>query len=735
MSKYKELFSKTLLFFVLMLFLFSCAEPLAETGKTSAGEPSEARKDSPESNAVVSKIAAGALHSLILLSDGTVWIAGIRAIGQEEGKTVAYVGDNNWDIITGRETPKRIAQMEDVIDISAGGVTFLFLKSDGTVWVWGIEKSIVTEDGQHLIPGLPVQVSGLSDVKAISGRLTLKQDGTVWARGSNRFGQLGDGTQTDSEVPVQVPGIQDAIAISAGSEHSLILKADKTVWGFGGNSASALAPVDPSNFYEDKRLTPVPLSGFSDVTAIAAGAGSFALKEDGTVWYQGYKASLLNPGSKGSFTQIASLSNIKAIDLGGDTGLALTSDGKVWSWGVNTYGQLGDDRPLVPHREAYMEKHFTGPALIPSLSDVVAISSSGQTSLFLKADGTVWATGRNDFGQLGDGTREQRTKPVQMIFEKQISPAPLKKEVQENIVREDESTDSSCTTDADCRGTLAKCYEGICLADGECHDVDGNDPNTASYCLFNDRGEIISMGDDCTPHKDDGNKRIGEMICIKESGKQVCSGPTTIACPNNCGVFTDARDGQDLGRCLQEGELSPQFDVNTLGTFAHFDIFDGRAASAGTFTDETGFLYAKLPLEQNGCGPAATPIPLTIERLPPGTTHLAIEATSYSNENSVVEDPLWTVWNIPVPSGYTLDGAGNLVYSPPVTLDFSTGQELVPYSITCPEPGVLENYFFSVIALDQSIKTPKGSSLENVWDATIGHYKGEIGLDFVTIVE
>jgi len=59
----------------------------------------------------------------------------------------------------------------------------------------------------------------------------------------------------------------------------------------------------------------------------------------------------------------------------------------------------------------------------------------------------------------------------------------------------------------------------------------------------------------------------------------------------------------------------------------------------------------------------------------------------------------------------------------------------VPYSITCPEPGVLENYFFSVIALDQSIKTPKGSSLENVWDATIGHYKGEIGLDFVTIVE
>ena len=418
------LFGKTILFFVLVLFLFSCAEPLAETEKTSVGEPSEAREESPGSNGVVSKIAAGPLHSLILLSDGTVWIAGIRAIGQEEGKTIAYVGDNNWDIITGRETPKKMSQLEDIKYISAGTDFYLFLKSDGTVWAWGMNTLGQLGSGTPLweTPESPVQVSGLSDVIAISAgsghSLALKQDGTVWSWGANSFGQLGDGTETASNVPVQVVGLQDVIAISAGNGYSLALKSDHTVWGFGDNSGGSLGPIEyMESLYLNKKLTPTAIVGLSEVTAIAAGTGSLALKEDGTVWYLGAeRAGKFSDDPQGNPVHIESLRNIKAIDLQGETGLALTADGKVWSWGVNTYGQLGDDRPLVPHSEAYMDKHFTVPALIPSWSDVIAISSSGQTSLFFKADGTVWATGRNDFGQLGDGTREQRTKPVQMRF-------------------------------------------------------------------------------------------------------------------------------------------------------------------------------------------------------------------------------------------------------------------------------------------------------------------------------
>ncbi|WP_269798947.1 RCC1 domain-containing protein [Caldicellulosiruptor acetigenus] len=94
---------------------------------------------------------------------------------------------------------------------------------------------------------VPVQVEGLKDVVAIAaGRyhsLALKKDGTVWAWGENSTGQLGNetsGKDKYSYVPVQVKGIKDVLAISAGSYHSLALKKDGTVWGWGANARGQL---------------------------------------------------------------------------------------------------------------------------------------------------------------------------------------------------------------------------------------------------------------------------------------------------------------------------------------------------------------------------------------------------------------------------------------------------------------------------------------------------------------
>ena len=96
---------------------------------------------------------------------------------------------------------------------------------------------------------------------------------------------------------------------------------------------------------------------------------------------------------------------IVAISAGDEHALALANDGTVWSWGKNTYGQLGNGTTTTTLR----------PIQVESLSGIIAISAGEAHSLALCEDGTVWAWGDNASGQLGDGTITTRTQPVQVL--------------------------------------------------------------------------------------------------------------------------------------------------------------------------------------------------------------------------------------------------------------------------------------------------------------------------------
>src|SRR5207245_7369310 len=97
------------------------------------------------------------------------------------------------------------------VTVIAGGRHSLALKSDGTVWAWGLNIAGELGNGTNTNSNTPVQVSGLSGVTAIAvgflHSLALKSDGTVWAWGDNDQGQLGNGTNTSSNTPVQVSGL------------------------------------------------------------------------------------------------------------------------------------------------------------------------------------------------------------------------------------------------------------------------------------------------------------------------------------------------------------------------------------------------------------------------------------------------------------------------------------------------------------------------------------------------
>jgi alpha-tubulin suppressor-like RCC1 family protein len=309
----------------------------------------------------------------------------------------------------------------------AGAWESFALKGDGTVWAWGYnvhgELGVGLNDHDpgtdHDYYSMPVKVVNLSDVIAISTfahhSLALKSDGTVWAWGRGSYGELGDGTNKDHKSPVQVSGLSDVIAISAGGGHSLALKSDGTVWAWGHNIYGQLGDGTTTS-----RSTPVQVLtsegvGLSGVIAISSGYDNcFVLKSDGTVWAWGDNTFwALGDGTRVQYrstpvqvltSEGVGLSGVIAISSGNDHCLVLKSDGTVWAWGRSEMGQLGDGMTTYGH----------SPVQVSGLSGVVAIVAGQFHSLALKGDGTVWAWGQNEYGRLGDGTTTDRSTPVQV---------------------------------------------------------------------------------------------------------------------------------------------------------------------------------------------------------------------------------------------------------------------------------------------------------------------------------
>jgi alpha-tubulin suppressor-like RCC1 family protein len=220
-----------------------------------------------------------------------------------------------------------------------------------------------------------------------------KADGTVWTWGGNFEGQIGDGTSNPRQEPGQVTGISGVVAVAAGYYHSVALKSDGTVWTWGRNLFGQLG--DGST---NQRLEPVRAQGIAEVVAVAAGENStYALKSDGTVWAWGRN----NEGQLGDGTQtdrpspvqVQGLGGVMAIAAGAVHGAAVRSDGQVWTWGGNLYGTLGDGTTTM---------HST-PILVPGLTGMAGIAADGYHTAAVMNDGTLWTWGSGTYGELGNG--------------------------------------------------------------------------------------------------------------------------------------------------------------------------------------------------------------------------------------------------------------------------------------------------------------------------------------------
>jgi alpha-tubulin suppressor-like RCC1 family protein len=394
---------------------------LDQTDTDSDGIPD--RLDSNFVNESDTPISAGGYHTVYLKSDGTVWAAGRNWEGQlgnqlvtnESSAPVQVIPENNF------------STFDSVAAISANYYHTVYLKSDGKVWAAGRNTYGQLGDGGATQKNNPVQVintngsvfDGVVGISTGTGHTVyLKDDNTVWAAGWNEYGQLGDGTDNDRSNPVQVidangDPFTGVAAISAGAFHTVYLKSDGTVWAAGYNTWGQLGDDTEGNRSNPVQVIDAAGDPFTGVAAISAGGFlTIYLKSDGTVWAAGdNRHGQLGNGTSGLDSEsstpvkVNNMSDVVAIYAGGYHTVYLKSNDTVWAAGLNDYGQLGDGTTTQRNNPVQVTNVDES-----GLSGVVGISAGEHHTVYLKSDGTVWATGRNQYGQLADGKLQSTTQ-------------------------------------------------------------------------------------------------------------------------------------------------------------------------------------------------------------------------------------------------------------------------------------------------------------------------------------
>lgn len=203
------------------------------------------------------------------------------------------------------------------------------------------------------------------------------------------------------------------VQIAFGGEHALLLTDDGNLWGWGRNSfgqVGADGVGDRLSVSERWKIQTLPVLVLNHVKSVSAGGEfSVALRDDGTVWTWGKNdRAQLGDGTTSNHQEPKQImSGAAAVAAGWEFAAALKEDGTVWTWGYNQYGQLGNGKAIAAGQKS--------PACVEGLSNVKEISAGSASMAALCDDGSLWTWGRNNCGQLGDGSTTDSYVPVRVL--------------------------------------------------------------------------------------------------------------------------------------------------------------------------------------------------------------------------------------------------------------------------------------------------------------------------------
>lgn len=354
-------------------------------------------------------VAVGSDYTCAVTHTGVIKCWGNNSVGQlGDGTTLGSVNPVEVQNLNG-----------EVIDISTGSsrtcvLVFAYPENKVKCWGWGEAQQL---DGEPANARMAVEVDDLNlegdeadDIDSGSNHAcALMWSGKVKCWGDNSTGQLGDGTTTASSSPVEVSGLGEAgIPVVAGGAHTCVLVNDGDVKCWGDNSAGQLG-----NGTTESSNTPVNVAGLGAAVFLAAGhSHTCALLTYGRVqcWGNNYYGQLGDgtTTNRSAPVEVSGLSGVQFIAAGalGQHTCAVLNTGQVKCWGQNSDGQLGDGTTI--NQPLPVE-------VIGLTASAISISANQSHTCVVLTSSGINCWGKNDFGQLGDGTDQQRLRPVEVI--------------------------------------------------------------------------------------------------------------------------------------------------------------------------------------------------------------------------------------------------------------------------------------------------------------------------------
>jgi alpha-tubulin suppressor-like RCC1 family protein len=337
-----------------------------------------------------------------LFREGTLWTWGFGTSGQLGNASIigsstpvtTFSGGTNWK------------------QVSAGGNHMIAIKTDGTLWTWGNGGSGRLGNAAITDRSTPVTTfAGGTDWKQVSaGRFhttAIKTDGTLWTWGSGGNGRLGNADITNRSTPVTTfAGGTNWKQVSAGCDYTAAIKTDGTLWVWGYGLSGRLGNASTSDV-----STPVTtFAGGTNWKQVSAGdPNGSAIKTDGTLWTwgSGGNGRLGNAAITDRSTPVTTFAggtNWKQVSCGSGHMAAIKTDGTLWTWGSGADGRLGN---------AAITDRSTPVTTFAGGTDWKQVDSEESFhSAAIKTDGTLWTWGLGTFGRLGNASIISSSTPV-----------------------------------------------------------------------------------------------------------------------------------------------------------------------------------------------------------------------------------------------------------------------------------------------------------------------------------